>query len=308
MTPDDLGVRHAYADVNGLRMHYVEKGNGPLVVLLHGFPEMWWSWRYQIPALVEAGFRVVAPDLRGYNETDAKGPYDIDTLRDDVVALIDHLGAKKAIIVAHDWGGGVAWHLASTRQERCEKLVVMNCPHPVVLMRALMGTWGQLKWSQIRRSWYMFFFQLPFFPERMLTAGGGQGVVRALRGMAVDKANFNDEEMKPFVDAVLMPGRPTGMVNWYRAMFKRSLRDGRGAMKPYGTISVPTLLIWAMEDTALGYADVVPGIERYVPGIEVFKIPECGHFVQQERPEAVNPKLVGFLKRAQQSIGSVTAR
>jgi len=308
MTPDDLGVRHHYVEVNGLRMHYVEKGEGPLVVLLHGFPEMWWSWRYQIPAIVEAGFRVVVPDQRGYNETDAKGPYDIDTLRDDIVALLDHLGAPKAIIVAHDWGGGVAWHLASTRQERCEKLVVMNCPHPVVFMRALRGTWDQLKWSQIKRSWYVFFFQLPFLPERMLTARGGQGVVRALRGMAVDKTNFGREDMKPFVDAVLKPGRPTGMVNWYRAMFRTSLRGGREAMKQYGTISVPTLLFWAMEDTALGYADVVPGTERFVPGIEIFQIPGCGHFVQQERPEGVNPKLVGFLKGAQASVGSLTAR
>jgi len=183
MTPETLGVRHAYADVNGIRMHYVEKGaaGAPLVVMCHGFPEMWWSWRYQIAALTEAGFRVVAPDMRGYNETDAKGPYDIDTLRDDVVALLDHLRAPKAIIVSHDWGGGVAWHLASTRPERVEKLVVMNCPHPAVFMRALIGSRGQIKWSQIKRSWYMFFFQLPFIPEQMLTASAGQGVVRVLR-------------------------------------------------------------------------------------------------------------------------------
>jgi len=257
---------------------------------------MWWSWRYQIAALAEAGFRVVAPDMRGYNETDAKGPYDIDTLRDDVVALLDHLRAPKAMIVSHDWGGGVAWHLASTRPDRCSKLVVMNCPHPAVFMRTLMGSRKQIKWSQIKRSWYMFFFQLPILPERMLTAGGGQGVVRALRGMAIDKTNFGREELQPFVDAVLKPGRPTGMVNWYRAMFRGAVRSGRKLVEQYHEITLPTLLIWGMQDTALGYDDVVPGVERYVPGIEIFKIEGCGHFVQQERPDVVNPKLVAFLK------------
>jgi epoxide hydrolase 4 len=292
MTPDDLGVRHQYADVNGIRMHYVEKGAGPLVVLLHGFPEMWWSWRYQIPALVDGGFRVVAPDLRGYNDTDAKGPYDIDTLCDDVVALFDHLGAAAAIIVAHDWGGGVAWHLASTRPARCSRLVVMNCPHPAVFLRALFG-----KWSQMRRSWYMFFFQLPVLPERMLTRDQGEGVIAILRGMAVDKTHFGYDELLPFAQAVRKPGRPTGMINWYRAAIRGGLRAAPRGGPKYDPIAIPTLLVWAMQDSALGYEDVVPGIEQYVPGIEIQKIEGCGHFVQQERPEDVNRRLLEFLHR-----------
>jgi len=206
MTPEALGVRHEYADVNGIRMHYVEKGEGPLVVLLHGFPEMWWSWRYQIPALVDAGFRVVAPDLRGYNETEAKGPYDIDTLRDDVVALFDHLHADKAIVVAHDWGGMLAWHLASTRQGRCAKLAVMNGPHPALFSRALFG-----KWNQIKRSWYIFFFQIPLLPERLLTARDGEGVLRVLRANVLDSTHFGRDELEPFVQAVRKPGRATAM-------------------------------------------------------------------------------------------------
>jgi pimeloyl-ACP methyl ester carboxylesterase len=258
---------------------------------------MWWSWRYQIQALADAGFRVVAPDLRGYSDTDAKGPYDLDTLRDDVLALLDHLGALKAMIVAHDWGGGVAWHLASTHPSRCAKLVVMNCPHPAVFMRTLMGRPSQIRWSQIKRSWYMYFFQLPILPERMLTRNGGQGVVQVLQSMAIDKTNFGGPELQPFVDAVLKPGRPTGMINWYRAMFRNALRGGRQGMARYGTITLPTLLIWAMQDQALGYNDVVPGVERYVPRIEIFRVDGCGHFVQQERPDAVNQKLVEFLKK-----------
>jgi len=298
MPPDDLAVRHVYAGVNGLRMHYVEKGDGPLVVLLHGFPETWWSWRYQIPALVDAGFRVVAPDQRGYGDTDAKGPYDIDTLRDDVVALLDHLRAPRAIVVAHDWGGAVAWHLASTRQERCARLVVMNCPHNALFVAALTGIGGPIRWSQIRRSWYMFFFQLPVLPELALKAAGGWGVERTLRAWAFDKTHFREPELRPFAEALLKPGRATGMVNWYRAMFRTALSRGRDGLKPYGAITSPTLLIWGMQDRALGYEDVVPGVERYVPGIEIFQIAGCGHFVHQERPDAVNPKLVAFLKRS----------
>jgi pimeloyl-ACP methyl ester carboxylesterase len=295
MTPDELGVRHAFANVNGLRMHYVEQGEGPLVVLLHGFPEMWWSWRYQIPALVDAGYRVVAPDLRGYNETEAKGPYDVDTLRDDVLGLLDHLGAEKAIFVAHDWGGGVAWHLASTRQARCEKLVVMNCPHPVVFTKALFS-----KLSQLRKSWYMFFFQLPVLPERMMMRGNGAGATRALRALAVDKTNFGREELAPFAEAIMKPGRASAMIGWYRAAIRAGLRSGRSGprqLRKYETIVIPTLLLWGMADTALGYEDVVPGTERFVPRIEVQTVPACGHFIQQEQPREVNRRLVEFLKR-----------
>jgi pimeloyl-ACP methyl ester carboxylesterase len=296
MTPDDLGVRHAYADVNGMRMHYVEKGSGPLVVLLHGFPEMWWSWRYQIQALADAGYRAVAPDLRGYNETEAKGPYDLDTLRDDVAALIDHLcggRAGRAIVVAHDWGGPVAWHLAASRPERVERLVVMNGPHPALMLKALLR-----KWSQIKRSWYIFFFQVPVLPERMITARGGQGAVRVLRSMAIDKTHFGDAEMAPFAEAVCKPGRATAMVDWYRTALRAGLRAGpKGPPGAGATITAPTLLIWAMDDAALGYDDVVVGIERYVPGIEIGKIEGCGHFVQQEKPEKVSEMLIEFLKR-----------
>jgi pimeloyl-ACP methyl ester carboxylesterase len=292
VTPDALDIRHEYADVNGIRMHYVEKGAGPLVVLLHGFPEMWWTWRYQIPALVEAGFRVVAPDQRGYNDTDATGPYDIDTLRDDVIALLDHLRADKAILVAHDWGGGVAWVLASTRPERCAKIVVMNCPHPAVFMRALFG-----KWSQIKRSWYMFFFQLPLLPERMLTARDGEAVLRVLRANVIDPTHFGRDELEPFVQAVRKPGRATAMINWYRTAIRAGLRAGPKGGPKYDPILIPALLIWAMQDSALGYDDVVPGIEQYVPGVEIQKIEGCGHFVQQERPEDVNRRLLEFLRR-----------
>jgi pimeloyl-ACP methyl ester carboxylesterase len=296
MTPEDLGVTHAYATVNGINMHFVEKGTGPLVVLLHGFPEMWWSWRHQIPALARAGYRVVAPDLRGYNETDAKGPYDIDTLRDDVVALLDHLGAEKTLLVAHDWGGAVGWHLTTTRPSRVEKLAVLNCPHPVLLQEALFT-----RRSQLLRSWYMFFFQLPILPELALVRDEGKATARMIRSMAIDKSNFGQEELRPLAEAVLKPGRPAGMIGWYRAAMRAGLRGGRAgprALRGYAKIHVPTLLLWAMDDRALGYEDVVPGTERFVPGLEVQTLPHCGHFVQAEQPAEVNRRLLEFFARS----------
>ena len=163
MKPADLAVMHHFVQLPGLRMHSVQAGAGPLVVLLHGFPESWWSWRHQVQPLVEAGFRVVAPDLRGYGETQRQGPYDLDTIVGDVCALIESLGEKQAMIVGHDWGGGVAWHLASLRPEYCKRLVVMNCPHPALMHQALLGR--KPSWAQIRKSWYFFVFMLPFFPE-----------------------------------------------------------------------------------------------------------------------------------------------
>lgn len=302
MAPDDLQVRHAYASVNGIRLHYVEaiseKTDAQLALLLHGFPEMWWSWRYQIPALAAAGYRVIVPDLRGYNLTDAKGPYDLNTLRDDVVGLLDHLHAPSAIVIAHDWGGVLAWHLASTRPGRCDKLIIMNAPHPRVFERAL-----RRSVKQLRRSWYVFFFQLPILPEKMLTAQNGKAVIRVLRSNAVDKTHFGREELEPFVRAIRRPGRATGMVSWYRTALRDSLRprrrnDGEGK---YAPIAMPALLLWAMQDTALGYDDVVPGTERYAPGLEIQKLEGCGHFVQQERPEEVNRRVLEFLARPKQS-------
>jgi pimeloyl-ACP methyl ester carboxylesterase len=295
MAPEDLGVTHAYATVNGINMHFVEKGAGPLVVLLHGFPEMWWSWRYQISALAQAGYRAVAPDLRGYNDTDAKGPYDVDTLRDDVVALLDHLGAEKAIVVAHDWGGYIAWHLASTRQSRLEKLVVMNMSHPALFHRAL-----RTRWSQLRRSWYVLFFQLPVLPPLLLSRDHGAGVTRLLRAEAIDKTHFGRDELAPIAAAVTKPGRPAAMIGWYRAAFRAGLRGGLGGpahLRGYERVTVPTLLLWGMNDTALGYHDLVPGTEQFAADLEIQTLPDCGHFVQSEQPQEVNRRLLQFLAR-----------
>ncbi|GAC1523234.1 MAG: alpha/beta hydrolase [Polyangiales bacterium] len=296
MTKDALQVEHREAVVNGVRLQYVEKAppgapTAPVVVLLHGFPETWWSWRHQIEPLVAAGYRVIAPDQRGYADSGKNGPFDIDTLAADIAALIAHVAPPggKALLVGHDWGGGVAWHVAAHHPERVARLVVMNCPHPVMMMRALTG-----RWSQIKKSWYIFFFLLPMLPERLLTQNGGAWVKKIFRGSAIDRTHFTSAELAPILEAVQRPGAAHGMVSWYRAMIRRGITHRR-ALREYPRIGAPTLLLWALDDIALGFDDLVPGTERLVPGLRVETIAQCGHFVQQEQPEKANRALLAFL-------------
>lgn len=295
MRPADLSVTHHSVQLPSLRLHYVEAGQGPLVILLHGFPESWWSWRYQLQPLAEAGFRVIAPDLRGYGETGKQGPYDLDTLVGDVCQLIESLGAEqRAIVIGHDWGGAVAWHLASTRPEFCERLVVLNCPHPVMMQRALLGRRPSL--AQLKRSWYFFFFLLPIIPEWVLTRHDAANTRRTISSASVDRSHFTEEELRPFRDGIQRPGAASAMIGWYR----EAVRDGfKRALSPrkYPQVLQPTLLVWGMEDPALGYEQVVPGTDALVPKLQVAQIPGTGHFVHAERPELVNPALLDFLRR-----------
>lgn len=293
MRPAELSVTHHFVDLPKLRMHYVEKGAGPTVVLLHGFPEMWWSWRYQIDALANAGFRVIVPDQRGYGETDQQGPYDLDTLASDVAHLVESLGAERRVrIVGHDWGGAVAWHLASHRPEWCERLAVLNCPHPAVMRKALLDN---LSWAQVKRSWYMFFFQLPWLPEYFLTRNGAELMPRTLKAASIDRSHFGPDDVRPFQEAILRPGAASAMVGWYR----QALRDGfsRPFTPPaYPPITCETLLIWGKADPALDYDILVPGTEVYAPKLRISPVEGCGHFVQAERPAEVNAALLEFLR------------
>ncbi len=269
-----------------LRMHYVERGEGPLVLLLHGFPESWWSWRHQIEPLAAAGYRVVAPDQRGYAETEKKGPYDVDTLAADIALLIEHLGEERAIVVGHDWGGTVAFHLAATRPERVSKLVVLNAPHPAAFTRTLLTSPRQL-----RRSWYVFFFVLPLLPERALTADDGRRVDAIVRASAADRSRVSHEELAPFRRAIVAPGAAHAMVGWYRAAFLRFLRYARS----YPTIVVPTRILWGNGDPALGFDQVVPPMKRWLRDVEVHALDGVGHYLHAEAPERVNPLLIEIL-------------
>jgi pimeloyl-ACP methyl ester carboxylesterase len=285
------GWKHEHVDTNGIRMHYVTAGEGPLVVLLHGFPQFWYAWRHQIPALATR-FQVVAPDLRGYGDTD-KPPrvsdYRTGVLAADVAGLVKALGRDKAHVVGHDWGGGVAWTTAIEHPEVVDKLAVLNCPHPVVFAKALRSNFRQL-----RRSWYMFFFQLPAIPELVFGLSPERMIECTFRGMAIRKDTFSDEDLREFRQAIEKPGALTAAINYYRATFRNvsAMRELERAPKP---IAAPTLLIWAEEDVALG-KELTYGMEPLFSGsFRIEYVPNCSHWVNEEQPERVNELLLGFL-------------
>lgn len=292
MKPSELRVTHRDVDVEGLRMHCVELGSGPPVLLLHGFPETWWCWRYQLEPLAAAGFRVLAPDLRGFGATEKRPPYGLDTTARDVRGLLRALEVDGPLpIIGHDWGGALTWHLAAFHPELVSRACVLNCPHPAQLQRALLG--GSRR--QLRRSWYMFFFQLPLLPEWALTWRGGENVLKTMRAVARERAHFGGDELAPQREAMLQPGAAAGAVGWYRAAFRSALAL-RHRPRPYPPIAAPVTLLWGDDDAALGFDDVVPGTERFAPRLTVQRFPGVGHFPQAERPEDVNPRLIAFLR------------
>jgi pimeloyl-ACP methyl ester carboxylesterase len=278
--------QHRDIMTNGIRMHYVTQGKGPLIVLLHGFPEFWYSWRYQLPFLAERGYTVVAPDLRGYNDTDKpRTGYDVPTLLRDIAGLIKGLGQEKAVIVGHDWGGVLAWAFAMSYPQMTERLIVMNAPHPQAMQRAFRTL------KQLRKSWYIFAFQLPWLPENALLRNNAYEIGRMLKGAAVQKSAFPNEVLATYQEAMSKPGAMTAALNYYRQLIRHPLRSA----KNYASIGVPTLLIWGEQDIALGI-ELTYGLEQWVPNIQIKRIPDSGHWVQQEKPELVNTLMAEFLR------------
>ncbi|OLE32967.1 MAG: epoxide hydrolase, partial [Ktedonobacter sp. 13_1_20CM_3_54_15] len=263
--------QHRDIITNGIRMHYVTQGSGPLVVLLHGFPEFWYSWRYQIPFLAEHGYTVVAPDLRGYNDTDKprKG-YDMPTLLRDIAGLIRGLGQDQAIIVGHDWGGGLAWQFAIHYPYMTSRLIVINAPHPYAMLREFRTL------KQLRKSWYIFFFQIPWLPEAFLLRNHANEVGRMLHGAALQKAAFPPEVTAKYQEAMSKPGAMTAALNYYRQLFRHLPPP---AARENTQVSAPTLLIWGEHDIALGI-EMTYGLEQWVDDIEVKRLPDSGHWVQ----------------------------
>lgn len=300
--------RHRDIITNGIRMHYVIQGeqreanaqnNGlgqrPLVVLLHGFPEFWYSWRHQIPMLAELGYTVVAPDLRGYNDTDKpRTGYDVRTLLRDIEGLIKGLGYTKAVIVGHDWGGALAWVFAMRYPQMTERLIVLNAPHPWALQRELKTP------KQLRKSWYIFFFQLPWLPEALLSYKHAEAIGRAIYASAVQKSAFPPDVLEQYRAAMSKPGAMTAALNYYRATFRRGTYTSTGT-RQQTVIHTPTLLIWGEQDVALHIA-LTHDLEQWVPNIQVRRIPDSGHWVQQEKPNMVNDFMQAFLRMDLQGV------
>ncbi len=286
-TPTEIW-QHRDIITNGIRMHYVIQGEGPLVVLLHGFPEFWYSWRHQILFLAEQGYTVVAPDLRGYNDSDKpRTGYDVPTLLRDIEGLIKGLGQEKAIIVGHDWGGALAWVFAMRYPQMTQRLIVLNAPHPWALMRELRTL------KQLSKSWYIFFFQIPWLPEAILSYNHAEVIGRAIYESAVQKSAFPPNVLLKYQAAMSKPGAMTAALNYYRAAFRRGAYTSTGG-RTQTIIHVPTLLIWGEQDVALGI-NLTRNLEQWVPRIQVRRIPDSGHWVQQEQPDEVNNLMAAFL-------------
>ncbi len=278
-------------EANGFAFAVDEAGEGDrLALCLHGFPESRFSWRAQMPVLADLGYRVWAPDLRGYGETEPK-PQDVDSYRmerllEDVAALIDAAGAREVMLVAHDWGAAVAWTFAARQVRPLSRLVIMNVPHPAVFARVV-----RRSPKQMLRSWYMAFFQIPRLPERLLLARDARAIRRAFSGMAKDKSRFPDAVLDRYAADAQRPGAMTGMINWYRA----AARHPDFMREPWARIEIPTLVIWGEADAALGL-ETLEGTEAHVADLQIKRLPGVSHWVQQEAPEAVNALLVDWLR------------
>ena len=274
-------MNEAFAELSEVRLHYVEEGEGPLVVLLHGFPEAWFGWRFQIPALAQAGFRVVAPDLRGFNlSSKPKGvsAYELQHVAFDIKELTESLGESSARVAGHDWGGAAAWELAMRHPEVVERLAILNSPHPLRFRSALRNR------HQLKKSWYFGVFQLPWVPEQLLPRDNWAGLKQ---GFAKDArpGTFTPEDAARYVEAWEQPGAASASVNYYRAAVRR-----RGAK--FLPIAAPTLVLWGDRDRYL-----VPELAEPdpvdVPNARVEHF-DASHWLHHDEADAVNRRLASF--------------
>lgn len=280
-------MQHDYVVTNGVRLHYVTAGSGPLMVLLHGFPEFWYSWRHQISEFAK-DYKVVAVDLRGYNDSEKPEgirAYAISELVEDVAGVIRALGYDHCVLVGHDWGGAIAWNVAYTYPTLLSHLIVLNLPHPAKFAEGLRTP------QQLLKSWYIGLFQLPVLPELLLQANNYAAIRAAFKAAAIEPTAFTEEDLDAFAMAAAKPGALTAMVNYYRNIFASSELFDR----QWEVLQIPTLMIWGEEDAALG-KELTYGTEDYVADFEIRYIPRCSHWVQQEQPVLVNQYMQAFLK------------
>jgi epoxide hydrolase 4 len=277
--------QHEYIITNGVKLHYVTEGEGPLMLMLHGFPEFWYSWRYQIPEFAQS-YKVVALDLRGYNDSEKpkeESAYVIDELIKDIKGVIKGLGYEKCVLVGHDWGGFIAWGFASAYPEMLTKLIVLNIPHPAKFAQGLTTL------PQLLRSSYIFLFQLPVLPELLIKADNYKFIELAFKGMAVDKRAFTSSHLDAYKEAAAKRGALTAMLNYYRNIFKSDFFN-----RSWDALKIPTLMIWAENDIALG-KELTYETQLYVQDLQIQYIPNCSHWVQQEKPDLVNQYMWDFL-------------
>ena len=292
-------LRHEYADLNGVRLHYVTAGKGKLIMFAHGFPEFWYEWKNQ---LAEFGrdYQAVAPDMRGYNLSSK--PADVDQYRigylvEDLRALAEHLGHKKFVLVGHDWGGAVAWAVATFHPDYLEKLIIINAPHPGVFEREL-----RENPAQQRASKYMLMFRRPQ-AEEIISADNYAVLVDAVLGEGLKQGYFSEDDRKAYIEAWSQPGALTGGLNYYRAAgigpptgegtLWRATKNAVPGLSSL-TVRVPTLVIWGEKDEALLTGNL-EGLDRFVPDLTVKRIPDGSHWVIHEKPGLVNSYIREFI-------------
>lgn len=287
----DIHLEESYLQTNGIRLHVIQAGplDGPLVVLLHGFPEFWRGWLKQIEPLAEAGYRVVVPDQRGYNLSDVPGSvraYSLDELGKDVIGLLDGLGRKDCCLVGHDWGAVVAWYVALTYPERIKKLAILNVPHPVTMSRFLRNNPRQML-----KSWYIGFFQIPGLADWLVSLNDYRRGARSLQ-FTSRSGTFGDDDIAEYKKAWKNSGGLTGMINWYRALFRyppARFKDIR--------LHMPVRILWGKQDAFLSH-ELAAASAELCDQVEVTLFEKASHWVQHEEPEAVSEALVKFFAPA----------
>lgn len=281
-------VRFERLTGDGVTLHVARAGTGPPMILLHGFPEHWLSWRRQIPVLAAAGFSVLAPDLRGFNLSDKPAgldSYRVERLVADVVALVRGCGPGRAHIVGHDWGGLVAWFVAATRPDVTETLTIVNAPHPTIYRDRV---WRS---AQAFRSAYVPFFLLPRLPEWILSAGHGWMIRQMFLRAAARPDAFDESELDALVTAALRPGALTAGLNYYRANIQRVLHRA-----PLPQVQTPTLVVWGERDPALG-TSLLSGLDTVTTSLRIVRLPGIGHWVATEAPDALTDAVLQHVRR-----------
>ena len=284
-----IALEHLSFHNGPIELHAVASGplDGPVVVLLHGFPEFWYSWRQQIEPLSSAGFRVIVPDQRGYNKSSkprGAASYALSQLTSDVLAIADQLGQDRIFLAGHDWGAAVAWCVALLHPRRVAKLATLNVPHPSVMRRYL-----NTNRRQLRRNWYMFFFQLPWLPEAAFSAFDFRFGVRSLVRSSLP-GTFSAEDLAQYRTAWSQPGALTAMINWYRAAFRYRTKF------PDSTVHVPTRILWGERDAFLLSAMAHDSL-RYCDSAELYTLANASHWLQHEEPARVSELLIDFFRK-----------
>ena len=281
-------IKHRLISVNGIRLHMVEAGKGPLIILLHGFPQNWWCWKQLIPVLATAGYRVVAPDLRGYNLSDQPEgirSYRLDSLARDISELIEALGEKRAVLIGHDWGGVVAWTLAHQHPRQILKLIILNAPHPIRFIQLLGST------RQLFRSWYVFAALIPKIPEAYIRWNEFLALRSLFRDDPLRSDAFDHQDIDCFIDGFNKPGALTSALNYYRA----GLLYGFGVVRSFlGCLDIKTLLLWGVQDPYLD-PRLLKGLDQWVSDLTIKPYEDGSHWLIAEHPERIAKDILAFL-------------